>query len=291
MNTENISEIEVVDQKGELLELYIKVHGNERSSIFEEQMKELVESQQRQICGMSQQIRNLRKEHLEMKENQIEILKELQREQIKNSSKNQAAQVLNIQKLHEDQQKMQKKCRDIIKIQEKDIKKFKLLANQRHQKIDELESSLKDRNDRLLVLEEELECWKNKKCADMQKTIRNLQKNVMSLNDSEKRSHKLIANQQMVIHSYQSAFCKIQSKCIDTFCSEELAFLMNPKIKANMQVNHIDQKYKFPITKPCSIVLIDCVKKNLRHSKTKVELKFVDDSSVQEIHDLQQSLC
>merc|ERR1712136_81510 len=240
---------------------------------------------------MSQQIRNLRKEHLEMRENQIEILKELQREQIKNSSKNQAAQVLNIQKFHEDQQKMQKKCKDIIKIQEKDIKKLKLLANQRHQKINELESSLKDRNDRLLVLEEELECWKNKKCSDMQKTIRNLQKNVMSLNDSEKRSHKLIANQQMVIHSYQSAFCKIQSKCIDTFCSEELAFLMNPKIKTNLQVNHIDQKYNFPITKPCSIVLIDCVKKNLRHSKTKVELKFVDDSSVQEIHNLQQSLC
>merc|ERR1719244_1058766 len=98
-------------------------------------MKELVETQQRQICGMSKEIRNLRKEHSRMRENQIEILKELQREQIKNSPKNQAAQALNIQKLHEDQQKMQKKCKDIIKKQEKDIKKLKVLANKRQEKI------------------------------------------------------------------------------------------------------------------------------------------------------------
>jgi len=285
MNTEDTSDIEIVDLKTEILELYVRSHKNDINLGFQRQIREVIENFQKQISGMALEVRHLNKERTKMQENQVAILKELRREQNK-ANKNETSRLHNIKKLQEDREKMINKCKKIIFSQRKENKKLEILADKRKHRIAELENTLNDRNDRLLVVEENLECWENKKCADMQTTIDNLQKDILSLNESAKKSHKLISKQQMMIQNYQKAFSKIQSRRMKAFRNEEFAFLLSPKVMTKFEASSLDTKCLAKETKECKIVLTDCKKYKLKRPKRSIKIQYFSDSHVEKIHEM-----
>lgn len=289
MNTEDASDIEIVDLKTEILELYERSHENDINLGFKRQIREVIENFQKQISGMELEVRHLNKERTRMQENQVAILKELRREQNK-ANKNEIARLHNIKKLQEDREKMINKCKRIIFSQRKENKKLAILADERKQRIAELENTLNDRNDRLLVVEENLECWENKKFADMQTTVDNLQKDILSLNESAKKSNKLISKQQMRIQNYQIAFSKIQSRRMKAFRNEEFAFQLNPNVMTKLESNYLDQKYMAIETKECKIVLTDCKKYRLKRPRRFIKIEYCPDSEVEKIHEMPNSI-
>lgn len=200
MDKENInsipSEIEIVDELAELEEKYLNIHGGDVNNAFIEVMKNVFKNQRKQISSMSTEIRNLKREQSKMQCYQLEILKELKREQsitkirpFENKHQNESLQKELLQKGF------------LLKEKEKQRRHLEQATKERNKRITFIEHELEERNKRLLIMDET--------CINMESTIEKLQNDMLIASSSAKEAQELLTKKQALVSRYQQALEKV----------------------------------------------------------------------------------